>query len=71
MHSVSRRGRRGTAPTVCLLIALTVFGVLLMHSVTPMSRSVTGSMSTSMSDGHASAAAPSHTDAVVSVMTGE
>ncbi|KAA0921274.1 DUF6153 family protein [Rhodococcus sp. IEGM 1401] len=71
MHSVNRHGRRGTAPTAALLIALTVFGVLLMHSVTPMSMPVTGSMSTSMSGGHASFAAPSHTDATVPVMTGE
>ena len=58
---------------VGLLIALTVFGVLLMHSVTPMSMPVTGSMSMSMSGGRASMAAPSHmADSVsVPVMTGE
>ena len=73
MHSVSRRGRRGPAPMVGLLIALTVFGVLLMHSVSPMSMPVTGSMSMSMSGGHASMAAPSHMANSVSVpvMTGE
>ncbi|MBJ7324266.1 MULTISPECIES: hypothetical protein [Nocardiaceae] len=44
MKPVVRRARRGTAPATGLLIALTVLGVLLMHSVTP-----TPSMSMSMS----------------------
>ena len=43
MHSAIRRARRGTASATGLLIVLTVFGVLLMHSVTP-----TTSMSMSM-----------------------
>ncbi|MFI8565474.1 DUF6153 family protein [Rhodococcus sp. NPDC078407] len=61
MHSAQWRGRRGTAPATGLLIALTLFGVLLMHSVTPMSTSVSG--------GHASMA--SHMDDAVPLMAGE
>ncbi|OZF41979.1 hypothetical protein BH92_07540 [Rhodococcoides fascians A21d2] len=73
MQSAVERGRRGTASAIGALIALTVFGVLLMHSVTPMSMSVTGSMSMSMGIGHASTAAPSHdADSVsIPVMAGE
>ncbi|MFH5228081.1 DUF6153 family protein [Antrihabitans spumae] len=73
MQSAVERGRRGTASAIGALIALTVFGVLLMHSVTPMSMPVTGSMSMSMSGGRASMAAPSHmADSVsVPVMTGD
>ncbi|ORI25345.1 DUF6153 family protein [Rhodococcus sp. 1168] len=37
MHSVIRGSLRGTASATGLLIAFTIFGVLLMHSVTPMS----------------------------------
>lgn len=36
MHSSVQISRRGTALATGLLIALTLFGVLLMHSVTPM-----------------------------------
>ncbi|MCY4669203.1 MAG: hypothetical protein OXC29_14620 [Rhodococcus sp.] len=56
MHSVIRRLRRGVASSAGLLIVLTVFGVLLMHSVTPTT-SMADPMSTSMSGRHASMAA--------------
>ncbi|MGV8875134.1 MAG: DUF6153 family protein [Rhodococcus sp. (in: high G+C Gram-positive bacteria)] len=36
MQSVSRRRRRGVAAATHVLIALSVFGMLLMHSVTPV-----------------------------------
>ncbi|QII07973.1 hypothetical protein BH93_23630 [Rhodococcoides fascians A25f] len=35
MHSVDRHGRRGSAVMTTVLIAVSIFGVLLMHSVTP------------------------------------
>ncbi|OZC73767.1 hypothetical protein CH274_24760 [Rhodococcus sp. 06-418-5] len=71
MQLAVRRGRRGTASVTGLLIALTVFGVLLMHSVTPMSMSVTGSMS--LNGGRASMATPLHMSETMSVpvMAGE
>ncbi|MDV8022676.1 DUF6153 family protein [Rhodococcus sp. IEGM 1330] len=50
MQSVIRPGRRGVASSTGFLIALTVFGVLLMHSVTP------AAFTTSMSSGHAAMA---------------
>ncbi len=53
MRSAIRHRRRGFALSTGLLIALTVFGVLLMHSVTPIS-----STSTSMSMGAHSAMVP-------------
>jgi hypothetical protein len=53
MRSENRHRRRGFALSTGLLIALTVFGVLLMHSVTPIS-----STSTSMSMGAHSAMVP-------------
>jgi hypothetical protein len=36
MHATGARLRRSTAPAAGLLIALTVFGVLLMHSAHPV-----------------------------------
>ncbi|MGB3769920.1 MAG: DUF6153 family protein [Rhodococcus sp. (in: high G+C Gram-positive bacteria)] len=61
MHSANPHRRRGPTSAAGLLIVLTVFGVLSMHSVTPMS------MSTSMSGGHASMAGPSHVNNSVSI----
>ncbi|WP_037163400.1 DUF6153 family protein [Rhodococcoides fascians] len=62
MHSVIRRSRRGAASATGLLIALTVLGVLLMHSVTP---------ATSMSGGHGAMASTSTVDSSVPVAFGE
>ncbi|WP_042940501.1 DUF6153 family protein [Rhodococcus sp. AW25M09] len=59
MHSATRRGRWGTVSATGVLIALTAFGVLLMHSVTPTAPM---SMSTSMSGGRAAAMTSTATD---------
>ncbi|ORI13006.1 hypothetical protein BJD99_08735 [Rhodococcus sp. 1163] len=60
MYSVIRGGLRGTASATGLLIAFTIFGVLLMHSVTPMSSM--SSMS-SMGSGNSAMASESRLDA--------
>lgn len=52
MHSVIRRSRPGFASATGLLIALTILGVLLMHSVTP---------TTSASSEHAAMASATQT----------
>ena len=70
MHSVIRRLRRGVASSAGLLIVLTVFGVLLMHSVTPTT-SMADPMSTSMSGRHASMAPPSAVERSVQVAFGK
>ena len=70
MHSVIRRLRRGVASSAGLLIVLTVFGVLLMHSVTPTT-SMADPMSTSMSGRHASMAAPSAVESSVQLAFGK
>ncbi|OZF04307.1 hypothetical protein CH302_02560 [Rhodococcus sp. 15-2388-1-1a] len=62
MHSVIRRSRPGIASATGLLIALTVFGVLLMHSATP---------STSMSNEHSAMASTAHHDDPVQVAAGD
>ncbi|RMB77276.1 hypothetical protein AYK61_13080 [Rhodococcus sp. SBT000017] len=62
MHSVIRRRRPGVASATGLLIALTIFGVLLMHSVTP---------TTSASSEHAAMASATHHEDPVQVATGE
>ncbi len=69
MNSTIRRSRRGTASAIGLLIAVTVFGVLLMHSVTPASSM--GPMSESMSGGHAAMASTAPGSSSASVMFGE
>ncbi|WP_037162114.1 hypothetical protein [Rhodococcoides fascians] len=74
MHSVIRRRRRGTASAIGFLIAATVFGVLLMHSVTPtttpMPMSMPMSSAISTGGGLASMATPP-LDRPVPVMSGE
>lgn len=62
MYSVIRRRRRGTVSATGLLIALTAFGVLSMHSVTA---------TTSMSGGHAPMAAVFPVDNSIPVAFGE
>lgn len=62
MHSVIRCSRPGFASATGLLIALTIFGVLLMHSVTP-----TASASTD----HAAMASTMHHEGPVQVAVGE
>ncbi|QCB49520.1 hypothetical protein E5720_09940 [Rhodococcus sp. PAMC28707] len=68
MHSVIRGSRRGTASATGLLIAFTIFGVLLMHSVTPMSSM--SSMSP-MGNGHSATASEYRLDASGPVAFGE
>ncbi|MCZ4077418.1 hypothetical protein O1W68_05630 [Rhodococcus sp. H36-A4] len=68
MHSVIRGSRRGTASATGLLIAFTIFGVLLMHSVTPMSSM--SSMS-SMGGGDSAMASEYRLDASGPVAFGE
>lgn len=62
MQSAVRRNRQGIAPATWLLIASTVFGVLLMHSVTPVM-----SMSAAMGGAHASMVSPAAVDSSVPV----
>jgi hypothetical protein len=62
VYSVIRRRRRGTVSATGLLIALTAFGVLSMHSVTA---------TTSMSGGHAPMAAVFPVDNSIPVAFGE
>ncbi|WP_032405504.1 DUF6153 family protein [Rhodococcoides fascians] len=62
MHSVDRHGRRGRAVATTVLIAVSIFGVLLMHSVTP---------TTSMSGAHAAMASVSHHGSVDQVAAAE
>ena len=62
MHSVIRRSRPGVASATGLLIVLTIFGVLLMHSVTP---------TTSASSEHAAMAAATHHQDPGQVAAGE
>ena len=62
MHSVIRPRRPGGASATGLLIALTIFGVLLMHSVTP---------TTSASSEHAAMASATHHEDPVQVAAGE
>ncbi|MDI9894356.1 DUF6153 family protein [Rhodococcus sp. IEGM 1381] len=62
MHSVIRRSRPGFASVTGLLIALTIFGVLLMHSVTP---------TMSASSEHAAMASISHHEDPVQVGAAE
>ncbi|MDI9927172.1 DUF6153 family protein [Rhodococcus sp. IEGM 1341] len=62
MHSVIRCRRPGFASATGLLIALTIFGVLLMHSVTP-----TASASTD----HAAMASTMHHEGPVQVAAGK
>ncbi|MFN3538681.1 MAG: DUF6153 family protein [Rhodococcus sp. (in: high G+C Gram-positive bacteria)] len=62
MHPVIRRSRRGSASATGLLIALTIFGVLLMHSVPP---------TTSASSEHAAMASTTHHENPVQVVAGE
>lgn len=71
MHSVIGNGRRGAAASATgLLIALTVFGVLLMHSATP-TPPMTGPMSSPMSSGHVSLGSTSTSASSVPVAYGE
>ncbi|OZE25088.1 hypothetical protein CH256_18655 [Rhodococcus sp. 05-2254-6] len=62
MHPVIRRRRPGFASATGLLIALTIFGVLLMHSATP-----TASANTD----HAAMASAMHHEGPVQVAVGE
>ncbi|MCJ0980124.1 DUF6153 family protein [Rhodococcus sp. ARC_M12] len=62
MHSVIRRRRPGFASATGLLIALSIFGVLLMHSVTPTA---------SASNEHAAMASVTHHEGPVQVAAGE
>ncbi|KMJ50448.1 MAG: DUF6153 family protein [Rhodococcus sp.] len=62
MHSVIRRRRPGFASATGLLIALTILGVLLMHSVTP---------TTSARSEHAAMASATHHEDPVQVAVGE
>ncbi|OZD01791.1 hypothetical protein CH275_18490 [Rhodococcus sp. 06-235-1A] len=62
MYSVIRRSRPGFASATGLLIALTIFGVLLMHSVTP---------TMSASSEHAALASVSHHEDPVQVAAAE
>ena len=62
MHSVIRRRRPGFASATGLLIALTILGVLLMHSVTP---------TTSAQSEHAAMASATHHEDPVQVAVGE
>ncbi len=76
MHSVIRRRRQGAAPATGVLIALTVFGVLLMHSVTPAATMAgampaSESVSGSMSGGHAVMASTAPVDSAAPVAYGE
>lgn len=66
MHLVVRQRRQGSALSTGLLIASIVFGVLLMHSVTP-----TTSMSMPMRGGHAPMASPAAVDSSVPAALGE
>ncbi|OZE21763.1 hypothetical protein CH262_20950 [Rhodococcus sp. 05-2255-1e] len=62
MHSVIRRRRPGFASATGLLIALTILGVLLMHSVAP---------TTSAQSQHAAMASATHHEDPVQVAVGE
>ncbi|MDV8023517.1 DUF6153 family protein [Rhodococcus sp. IEGM 1330] len=62
MQSVIRHSRPGFASATGLLIALTIFGVLLMHSVTP---------ATSLSSEHAAMASATHHEDPVQVASAE
>ncbi|WP_415975913.1 DUF6153 family protein [Rhodococcus sp. 077-4] len=62
MQSVIRRSRPGKASATGLLIVLTIFGVLLMHSVTP---------AMSASNEHAAMASTAHHEDLVQVAVGE
>ncbi|WP_042937399.1 hypothetical protein [Rhodococcus sp. AW25M09] len=57
MHSVVRHGRRGHVAAKTVLIALSIFGVLLMHSVTP---------TTMVSGEHAAMVSMSHHESSIS-----
>ncbi|AYJ49769.1 DUF6153 family protein [Rhodococcus sp. P1Y] len=62
--------RRGAASATGLLIVLTMFGVLLMHSVTPTTP-MAGPMPSSMSGGHASMSPTSAVESAVPVAFGK
>lgn len=62
MYSVIRRSRPGMPWATGLLIVLTIFGVMLMHSVTPV---------TSASSEHAAMASMAHHEDSVQVAVGE